>query len=123
MKKTVTTTIILIVATLFSFATDKGFKAKVYDENNSHFMTLTVDYTKWNIKINTPEFEQDYKVLFNYSTEDKSILYFDVIQVQLFNNENYDKSKVETLIFNLKKSTFSSKVSKTDFKCDFYLME
>ena len=119
MKKLLVSVILLFVLSSLS-AQIKGFSAKIFDENNTNFMNLAFDYNNSKAKIITNEFVQDYRILHIVTTVDKSTLYIGVLQAQLYNNGNFDSSKEETLIFNLKKSTFSTNISKKEFKCEFY---
>lgn len=120
MKKVFISLILLVFSISVSFAA-RGFAAKLYGDNNVHFMNIVVDYDYNKIRIQSNQPDIDFVIISRISNMDKTVLYINAIPVSLYNYGNYDTKKIETFIFDTKQSLFS--IGNSNRKIRFELFE
>lgn len=120
MKKVFLIILLFIFSLPMSFAA-RGFAAKLYNENNVHFMNILVDYDYNKIRIQSNQPDIDFVIISRISNMDKTVLYINAIPVSLYNYGNYDTKKIETFIFDTKQSLFS--IGNSNRKIRFELFE
>jgi len=122
MKKYLFIVFAIMISTLSTYA-ERGFVAKVYNENNVHFMTVILDFDYNKIKVQTNNPDIDYVIISRISNIDKTILYIHTIPTYLYNNGNYDENKTETFVFDTRNSLFSTYSSTRKLRFETYKLE
>jgi len=122
MKKYYLVIFTILLSTFTSFAA-RGFGAKVYDENNIHFMNIAVDYDNNKIKVQTNNPDMDYIIVSRISNMDKTVLYIRVILASYYNNGHYDSSREETFVFDTKNNLFSTYSSIRKMRIEIFKLE
>ena len=120
MKKVFISLLLLLFSISISFAA-RGFAAKLYGDNNVHFMNIVVDYDYNKIKVQSNKPDIDYIIVSRISNTDKTVMYINAIPSSLYNYGSYDKRKVETFVFDTKLSLFS--IGNSNKKIRFELFE
>jgi len=122
MKK-VFISLLLLMCTIFTSFAARGFAAKLYGDNNVHFMNIIVDYDFNKIKVQSNKPDINYVIVSRISNVDKTIMYIKALPESIYNYGNYDAKKVETFIFDTKLSLFSTGNSNRKIRFELYELE
>ena len=122
MKKVFISLILLVFSISVSFAA-RGFAAKLYGDNNVHFMNIVVDYDYNKIRIQSNQPDLDFVIITRISNLEKTVLYINAVPISLYNNGNYDANNAETFIFDTKQFLFSTSESNNQLRFEVYNLE
>lgn len=122
MKKVFLIILLFIFSLPMSFAA-RGFAAKLYNENNVHFMNILVDYDYNKIRIQSNQPDLDFVIITRISNLEKTVLYINAVPISLYNNGNYDANNAETFIFDTKQFLFSTSESNNQLRFEVYNLE